>query len=763
MGEERQLTVALVGRRLPHNENLGLGYLRAALRQAGFRVRVHTLNDGNDLDRIARALRDEEPTILGLSLADGGSALLPLALGELMRARGFRGHVTCGGQFATLARAWLLDRYPWLHSVVRFAGEAPLVDIARRLAAGLPVAGVAGVTTREGDGPPAPVLDDLPMQLVPEHDELPEVLGLPACHIAASRGCEGRCHYCSPAALQTGERAEGRAAGATLEMLKEAGVGGVRRRDLKLLCDEMADLYHDRGVRYFYFVDEHLLPYGEPEALAYLEKLRAGLERRRVGPLGIGCMLRADRVTPTIVKAFREVGLVRCFVGLELASLAEGKRFGRPPPSARELALLDAFAGAGVATVSNLMLVHPHSTMESLAGGVDLLSRVGSGVFEATRMMVYHGTRLHDRMEAEGRLVGNPFRYGYLFEDPAVERFAEIFTRLRKEAFWNYSIAYRTHDTHLSLALARRVQPKRVVPAVAQRLERTRRGVNALYIDAYRRGLRLAHEGGGWQEATPLIEHVRRGADALERELDAVEAALLTQRSRRLGAFAPVRAAAAGVITFTMMGAPSAGCDCGSSHTRDRDAAVDAGRRDAGFRDAGGPLDAAACTAADVEAARIRVQEIAAATAPCFSGGVYFDTPDGLPDAQYSPDVFGPSGQYYSVCPGPALDARRAAEERLVEDAMEADGPACAEGFVTVDGGAKEDMTRLAETAAAACGGMFFDGSFQVVLGADGSVIDVRTRFGDPALAACVRDALRGLSFPCLASLEVCPEFAIAE
>jgi hypothetical protein len=38
-------TVALVGRRLPHNENLGLAYLRAALERAGVGVTTHYVND----------------------------------------------------------------------------------------------------------------------------------------------------------------------------------------------------------------------------------------------------------------------------------------------------------------------------------------------------------------------------------------------------------------------------------------------------------------------------------------------------------------------------------------------------------------------------------------------------------------------------------------------------------------------------------------------------------------------------------------------
>ena len=103
------ITVALVGRRLPYNENLGLAYLRAALEGAGIAVTTHYLNDAADLARAIGAMLSAPPDVIGLSLADGGSALLPLALGEALSRGGYRGHVTVGGQFATLARgsAWL--------------------------------------------------------------------------------------------------------------------------------------------------------------------------------------------------------------------------------------------------------------------------------------------------------------------------------------------------------------------------------------------------------------------------------------------------------------------------------------------------------------------------------------------------------------------------------------------------------------------------------------------------------------------------------
>ncbi|NOY90525.1 MAG: hypothetical protein GXP55_04885 [Deltaproteobacteria bacterium] len=748
-------SVALVGRRLAYNENLGLAYLRAALDEVGIASVTHYINDVAELERAAAALTENPPSVLGLSLADGGSALWPLALGELLRKRGFEGHITAGGQFATLARGWLLERYGWLDSVVRHAGEVPIVQLAQRLASQLDVADVPGVTTRAGDGRPASVLDTAPMRLVPRRDELPELLGHRACHIMASRGCKGRCFYCSPAALQNAELEEGKRGQHSLGVLRNVGVGGVRRRAMDSLADEMATLWHERDVRYFYFVDEHLLPYEEQAAIDWLGEFSAALTDRGLGAFGIGAMLRADRLTPAVCEAFRDAGLVRCFVGLELATTEEAHRFARRPPGEAELEIVRTLGELGVATVSNLMLVHPYSTPETIRAGVELLERLPAGVFEATRMMVYHGTRLHDEMAAAGRLVGNAFRYGYSYEDARMERFAEIFTRLRGEAFYSYSLAYRTHDTHLALGLARRLHPERVDQGSERRLERVRRAVNRLYADGYRRGLELALSGGGFAEARELAHELRQRADALGEDVSVVESRLLRSKNTKLQRFAPVRGAAASAISFVMMSASG----CYQSHGLDstRDGAVDASRRDASRRDA-----SVVCTDARQREEMGEAAVVAAHADACFSGQVSIASPGAEPSVSYSPGTYGGSASW-NICYSDSDSVARG--ERIAADVKQAISDAnlvCAAGSERVEGNAQADMSRMS-TAAESCLG-YGSASVEIVLDDRGRVRDVRSRGGAaPDVVACVRDALRGLRFPCLASFTVCPEFAIAE
>jgi radical SAM superfamily enzyme YgiQ (UPF0313 family) len=764
--------VALIGRRLDHNENLGLGYLRAALIQKNAQVDVHYVNDAAELERAVEAVLATNPRVVGLSLADGGSAMLPLAVGEALTRAGYRGHVTAGGQFATLARDWLLARYAWLDSVVRFAGERPLVEIAERVQAGASVGGIPGVTTRSGDGEPAPVLDPSPFSLRPARDELPRVLGHAAAHMAASRGCLGRCQYCGPAALHTLERQEGIRAGISSRSLNLAGVGGARHRELDAVLDEMAELWHERGVRYFYFVDEHLLPYAEPEALAYLRAWKRGLDRRRVGPLGIGTMLRADRITPAIARAFSDVGLVRVFVGLELATEEEGRRFGRRVPGPAELELLSEFARNGVVTVSNLMLLNPYSTPETIRAGIDLLERIPHGVFEATRMMVYHGTRLMRTMREEGRLIGNPLRYGYTFDDPAMERFAEIFTRLRGDAFWNYSVAFRTHDAFLALSLARRLHPERASERLERRLDVVRRAVNRLYAGAYRRALTLALDGAGYGDAGDLVRELRPRVAALEVELDAVESALHRAGATAERPFAPMRAAAAGVVSFAL-----AACGGETRHAEPprptppplADASpaplpveADPALGEVVVPDAGaeaaspGPT----CSASEAETAEQAVRSSLTDGAACFSGVVELSDPVTVVARSSSP----PRGPGYHFC-SPIDETHFETEAKValagrVHACNDEDGRPVR---VVIEGNAQRQADQLSKKIDGCAGSSWNQtGRVQIVLNKTGKVTRVSASPATP-FTRCIQKVLVGLSFPCLSSFDVCPEHVIIE
>lgn len=754
--------VVLVGRQLEDNENLGLGYLAAALAGLASVERL-VLNRADELERTADAILSSGARLVGLSLSDGGCAHLPLALGELLRRRGFAGHVTAGGPFATLARAWLLERYGWLGSVVRFAGEEPLRHLVVALREGRDLAGVPGLTTRVGDGPPAPVTSALPLQLRPLRGARPELLGHGVAHLQATRGCVGRCLYCGPAALQSLELAEGERAGVESATLRRLGVGGVKRRSVDDLCAEIADLYCD-GVRYFYFVDEHVLPVDEQEALAFLAELGSGLAQRRVGRLGFGCMLRAELLTERLVDAFAAVGLVRAFLGLELATPAEGRCYRRRVDPGHAAALLARLEAAGVATVSNLMLIHPAATGATIGRALDLLGQLEGGVVEITRMQPYHGTRLAAELAREGRLTGNPLRHGYRLADPCAERFAELYVQLRLRAFGDHSVGVSAHAHALAVAFGERLAPARVPPRVREASRALNAASRALYVEAYREALALARA----PTTTPgdvraLVARMARAASGLSMSIDAESRALARALAAPRALFTPMRAAASTSLVFAL----AASAACGGTTSRD-DELETGGRGGTGASTTTGGLatgniggtgatpTGGTGTELTCEAYLQQVVGTVEEQVPCFEGTV------SLYEGNLS--VWQDYGLLFDCARSLFLGASIGDEARAV--AEEVPGRPLTGCDERSEVTSETAHIRPLLAAAADCGWDGWSASFVVVVDESGLVTDVvageRSTLGEEGLA-CLRAALADLAFPCFPNTSICPEEVILE
>ena len=80
--------------------------------------------------RLADRIVAEDAPVAGLAIADALSAITLFTLAHRLRERGFRGHITAGGPLATLARHDILRLHPPIDSVVRHAGELPMVHLA---------------------------------------------------------------------------------------------------------------------------------------------------------------------------------------------------------------------------------------------------------------------------------------------------------------------------------------------------------------------------------------------------------------------------------------------------------------------------------------------------------------------------------------------------------------------------------------------------------------------------------------------------------
>lgn len=236
--------VVLVAHEPPNSEHLGIRLVAAGLVEAGFLPRVLPLLSPSSLAATVGETLAAHPFLVGVSLSDPLVAPLLLAFVRLLRQRGYAGHITAGGALATLDRSNLLAAHAAIDSIVRHAGEGTIVELAHALCRDRGLDEVPGLTTRRSEGRGNPnVL--APSRLWPLRTvEPPTLIGIPKADIAASRGCAGHCAYCGVSALARELAHEHRLLG-----LDPAHARGSLRRPIDDLADEVAALYHERGVR----------------------------------------------------------------------------------------------------------------------------------------------------------------------------------------------------------------------------------------------------------------------------------------------------------------------------------------------------------------------------------------------------------------------------------------------------------------------------------------------------------------------------------
>ena len=418
--------VMLVAHEPPNTEHLGIRVVAAGLAEAGFRPHVLPVGSPSNLAAAVSETLAKQPFLVGVSISDPLAAPLLLAFVRLLRQRGFAGHITAGGALATLERTNLLAAHPAIDSVVRHAGEAVIVELARVLGEGGKLDEVPGLTTRLGEGRGNPHVFT-PSRLRPLRAEAPPTLiGIPKADVAASRGCAGRCAYCGVSALERELDHERQLLG-----LPASAQRGSIHRPVDDLADEVAALYHDRSVRVVQVVDDNVLGPDPRAARAWLAELEAALQRRRVGTMAWRLMAEPSVLSDEVADALARLGALSVLVGIESLTPQGKSALGRRGSHADDMACLHKLAARGISPLLNVLALRPDGTLADTRAELAGLARLDDYAWEVVPLTVWPGTTLAGQLAAKGQLVGQGAGMAWRPSEPDAERFLFALNRLR--------------------------------------------------------------------------------------------------------------------------------------------------------------------------------------------------------------------------------------------------------------------------------------------------------------------------------------------
>jgi len=418
--------VALIGAEI--EENLALRYLVSACEHAGLRAVVVPFAAPEEIPRVASQALEARPLVIGLSMTFQSRCREFIELAREIRRRGFTGHVTAGGHFATLACGELLRDVPAIDTCVRNEGEEALVELieaVRRRDTPAQILEIPGLAARDADG--RVVLT--PRRRLPALDQLAwpdrtrpaaRTLGVVTATVLGSRGCYAECAFCS-----------------IYSFSRAASGPRFRMRTVPDVVAEIEELYRTRGVRVFNFNDDTFFLPSRAKNLERLEAFSREIVRRGLDDVAFVLKCRPDDVEPAYFDALAPIGVIRVYVGVEnnsevgLLSLARGVT---PDENDRALRVLRE---RGIYHTFNMLLFDPDSTLDSIATNIDLLEAHADVPWNFCRTEIYVGTPLEERLRREGRLEGDYLGWGYRIED---ER-AELMFRIASVAFHQRNFA----------------------------------------------------------------------------------------------------------------------------------------------------------------------------------------------------------------------------------------------------------------------------------------------------------------------------------
>ncbi|MCP4569555.1 MAG: B12-binding domain-containing radical SAM protein [FCB group bacterium] len=394
-------------------DNLGLRSLMSSVMKAGFSANIVTYPI--EAAQLMVLIASEKPDIIGFSLI---FQYLSREFGSLittLRNNGIEAHITMGGHYPSFEYEEILHSFPGLDSIVRFEGEATLVELMQKISIGADWKTIRGIAySDEGKIVATPLrplinLEKTPLPYRGDIDYSSQEM--PMASILGSRGCPMKCSFCS------------------IRPFYETPDGPIKRyRPPSSIVEEIEQLYHKRGVTIFLFQDDDFLAGGR-RARDWATDIAEGIRKADlVGKVAFKISCRSDEIRKDTIACLKAGGLTHVYMGVESGDEQGLRNMNKKLTPDTHLRAGEILRSLDISFDFGFMLLDPYSTFESTKNNIDFLEEfTGDGWSAASfcRMLPYAGTPIKEKLVAENRLKGTAFEPDYHFLEPRLDYFYE--------------------------------------------------------------------------------------------------------------------------------------------------------------------------------------------------------------------------------------------------------------------------------------------------------------------------------------------------
>jgi len=384
---------------------LNLGYLAAYVKPHGFRCRLWDYAmDRYTPEAFAARVREASPSLMGFSCItpniQNGHDMAAIAKRVCPDAR-----IVVGGAHGTSLPERTLREFPCFDAVVMAEGEETFLEVCRAVAAGRPLAGIAGVAHRTGDGgivveASRPVPADLDALPFPDRElrppgtyngthptkVVPRTPRRRVIEILTLRGCPYKCYFCAG---------------------HDVFQNRTRLRSVENVMQEVLECRERYGLDFLLIQDDTFV-IRRDRVLEFCE---------RFAELGIGwaCSIRANLVDPQVLRAMARAGCRKVVLGTESGN-DETLRKVRKQTTVRQVRdTVRAARQAGIRTVESPIIItsHPSETREQVENTFRLVMSLDLDFFDADILVPYPGSPAYEDMKRRGMIFSEDWR-GYL-------------------------------------------------------------------------------------------------------------------------------------------------------------------------------------------------------------------------------------------------------------------------------------------------------------------------------------------------------------
>ncbi|MDK2917471.1 MAG: hypothetical protein PWQ37_204 [Candidatus Petromonas sp.] len=392
------------------SEYLGFGYLSSGLRKNGFSVKILDFYlQQCSIEQVISKILEYNAKIIGFTIVLQDLIDSCKVICSQLRKNKVQSHITCGGHLPTLKYIEILNQINEIDSIVRFEGEVTIVELTQHVVQGKDWTNIKGIAYRDIDGIPKsntsrPLIKDLDKLDFADRDTLSIVIekGGPA-GILSSRGCYGRCSFCSIYSFYN--TAEG---------------NNWRARSPKDVVDEIEYIYKKYKVKYFRFFDDDFIGPGEIGKKRAYDIAQLIIDRNL--EINYYIETRVNDVDYKLFQKLKQSGLDRVFIGVEAGSEKILEEYNKDITIKQQKESIEILKCLGIKVIAGFMMFNPYLTLDKFKENFyflikyDLLNFFNLVSF----FTVLGGTPMEEKLRQEGLLIQNDYRKGYNIIDNKV-------------------------------------------------------------------------------------------------------------------------------------------------------------------------------------------------------------------------------------------------------------------------------------------------------------------------------------------------------